>query len=376
MGIRLRDRAGWLPRGLAGLAVAAMAVSVAGGQDTEPPEAPAADAEAPFETGLLEMVRRLEPTVVRVEVSGQRSVAGGPRGEGTRPDMPEFYRLLERLFERRQGPGMESGAGTVIDHNGTVLTHAAVLAYGASSITVFTSDGRRFRGRVLGVDRQLDVGLLALDPAPRESLPAAVLGSSGSMRPGSFVVAFGNPFGVGRDAQPSVSFGVITARRQLDAEAAVYAGEVLQTDAAINPGNHGGPLVDLEGRVVGVIAPNVRSPRTAAVIGYAVPIDGVRLALDSLRSPGGPAGLGVLVRPGQGSTNGALIEGVVPGGAAERAGLKDGDVVYHFGGTPIRTADDLVTALNGKLAGQRVLIGVERDGWQRDVPVVLGGRSR
>ncbi len=360
----------------------ALGLGLAGSLAASLPRATAAaDAEpTPLDTTLLRLVERVGPGVVRVEVSGERRLDVGPGSDEEFPELPEFFRLLRRLFENPRkgrdadGDDIESGSGTIIDAEGTVLTHAALVAFHEPRIRIHLPDGRQRDGRVLGRDRELDVAMIAIEARAADRFDPVPFGPSEELTPGRFVAAFGNPFGLGRDSTPSVSLGVVTAIRRIEAHDAVYRRRAIQFDAAVNPGNHGGPIVDRRGRLVGVIAPLVQSPRTNAMIGYAIPAHVIHERLDDLREPSDPASLGVLIRPDAGGPDGVAIERVVPDGPAERAGLIDGDVIVSLGGAPLVSYDELVAVMEKRVAGERVTVVIRRDGATRAVEILLGIR--
>jgi S1-C subfamily serine protease len=279
-----------------------------------------------------------------------------------------------------------TGSGFVFTPDGLILTNSHVVNR-APFVWVTLLDGRRLRADVLGDDPDSDLAVLRVSA---HSLTSVHLGDSSTLRPGQLVIAIGNPFGF----QHSVTAGVISAvGRSLRARTGRLMENLIQTDAALNPGNSGGPLVTSDGVVAGV--------NTAVIMGgqgiaFAVPINTVRSVVSALIHEGRVrrAVLGVsahtvpiarrlvhdysLPRAG-----GALIAEVVPQSAADRAGLRAGDVVIDFGGAPIDTVDALHAELSGKWIGQPVPVRILRGGVPRRIVVVpaepdsaIGVRSR
>jgi S1-C subfamily serine protease len=266
-----------------------------------------------------------------------------------------------------------TGSGFVFTADGLILTNSHVVNR-APFVWVTPLGGQRLRADVVGDDPDSDLAVLRVSA---HNLTAAVLGDSSALRPGQLVIAIGNPFGF----QHSVTAGVISAvGRSLRARTGRLMENLIQTDAALNPGNSGGPLVTSDGVVAGV--------NTAVIMGgqgiaFAVPIATVRSVVSALLHEGRVrrAVLGVsaqtvsiarrlvhdyaLPRAG-----GALIAEVVPQSAADRAGLRAGDVVIDFGGVPIESVDALHAELSGKWIDRPVPVRILRGGVPRRVVVV------
>jgi S1-C subfamily serine protease len=310
----------------------------------------------PLDETLRRVIARVGPGVVRIEVDG------GDRSIPT----PE-----RRLFHDPETQVREGGAGVVLRKDGLVLTHAAIVAYAVPRIEVLTGDGRRLPATVVARDPKLDIALLKADVGS-ETLVPVTLGSTAGLEPGRLVVAFGNPFGVARDSRASASLGVVSSLGPLDAPEAVWKGDVVVTDAAVNPGNDGGPLVDLDGNVLGILAPLVRDRRTRSVVGFAIPIDAIAPRLDALARGSAPPHVGVLVGERAGSL---VVERVVPGSPADKAGVREGDKLVSLEGAPLATKEDLRHALEKRKPGARVTLVVERDAKSLELPVELGEES-
>jgi S1-C subfamily serine protease len=266
-----------------------------------------------------------------------------------------------------------TGSGFVFTPDGLILTNSHVVNR-APFVWVTLLDGRRLRADVLGDDPDSDLAVLRVSA---HSLTPVHLGDSSTLRPGQLVIAIGNPFGF----QHSVTAGVISAvGRSLRARTGRLMENLIQTDAALNPGNSGGPLVTSDGVVAGV--------NTAVIMGgqgiaFAVPINTVRSVVSALIHEGRVrrAVLGVSAHTvpiarrlvhdySLPRGHGALIAEVLTDSAADRAGLRAGDVVIDFGGVPIDTVDALHAELSGKWIGQPVPVRILRGGVPRRVVVV------
>lgn len=283
--------------------------------------------------------------------------------------------------------GEATGTGFVIDGDGSMVTNNHVVQ-GASSVTVRLGD-EDYEATVVGADPSSDLALLEVD-APAEVLEPLELADSDEVQVGDPVVAIGNPFGL----EKTVTTGIVSAlQREITATDAYTIPDVIQTDAAINPGNSGGPLLDREGRVIGVnsqIATGGGSNGNVG-IGFAVPSNTVEDVVGQLRETGEVEypWLGISGRDystseasrseGLPDRDGVLIEGVVPGGPADRAGLEGagrgpGDLIVRFGGVDEPTMADIARVVDDLEVGDGVEVLVIRDGEESAVEVELGER--
>ncbi|HEU4753410.1 MAG TPA: trypsin-like peptidase domain-containing protein [Armatimonadota bacterium] len=265
-----------------------------------------------------------------------------------------------------------AGSGVVIDRRGYVLTNEHVVA-GADRITLTFGNGRKYDGKVLGVDHETDVGLIQIINPPA-NLPVAQLGDSRALVPGQWAIAIGNPYGY----QQTVTLGVIGhTGRAVQVDDRVYQ-RLIQTDAAINPGNSGGPLVDIHGRVVGI---NTIVRSDAQGIGFAIPIHLAKGIADELIRSGKikRPWTGLITEPatdymGPDEPEGLLITKMYRRGPGWQAGIRPGDILRELAGRKIRTQRDFDTTVAGLKIGQKVDILVERDGQRLKGELTIGER--
>jgi S1-C subfamily serine protease len=284
---------------------------------------------------------------------------------GSTPDegLPEGHPDIPENFEQTS-----EGSGVIISEEGYILTNMHVVE-GAEDITVTDFDGDRYEATVLGSDARDDLALMKIEPT--EDLLAAPLGDSDGIRPGDWVMALGNPLGF----EYSVTVGVVSGKgRSLPAS---NFGDFIQTDAAIYPGNSGGPLFDLAGEVIGI--------NTAVIpdtnLGFAVPINSAKDILPQLLENGrvvrGYLGVSIrsvedLAESIEGAEAGAVIVEVHPGTPAEDAGLQAGDVVLSLDGVDVADAQDLTNRVTDVAPGTRATLVVLRAGERLDIEVVVG----
>jgi putative serine protease PepD len=264
-----------------------------------------------------------------------------------------------------------TGTGFVADGSGHIVTAAHVVD-GASSITVTFQDGTTRKATLLGKDNATDVAVLSVD-ASGLTLHPLTLGSSASLQVGDSVAAIGDPF----TYQRSMSTGIVSGLdRTISAPNGFTVAHAIQTDAALNPGNSGGPVLDGSGKVIGIvdqIATNGSSD-TSSGVGFAVPIDLVKSELSSLEAGKSVshAYLGVSTSTVSSTTTGALVGSVSSGGPAADAGLRAGDVITKLGSTTIKGSNDLVAAISTHKPGDKVTVTVRRGSSTTNLTVTLG----
>jgi putative serine protease PepD len=271
----------------------------------------------------------------------------------------------------QQSQSTATGTGFVVDGKGHIVTAAHVVD-GASSITVKFQDGTTRTAKLLGKDDATDVAVLSIDPSGLTLHPLA-LGSSASLNVGDQVAAIGDPFTYER----SLSTGIVSGLdRTISAPNGFTVAHAIQTDAALNPGNSGGPVLDGSGTVIGIvdqIATNGSSD-TSSGVGFAVPIDLVKSELADLEAGRSVshAYLGVSTGGAGTSTAGALVQSVSSGGPAADAGLRAGDIVTALGTTTIKGSNDLVAAIATHKPGEHVTVSVRRGSQTTKLTVTLG----
>jgi serine protease Do len=305
------------------------------------------------------------PAVVNISVVEKVQHAGnsgnsGDAGEGDDP-LSQFFRRYQLPNPEHAPPSHGIGSGFIVSADGYVLTNAHVVA-DASEVTVKLTDRREFAARVVGVDKRSDVAVIKIAAT---GLPTVRFGDSAKLKPGQWVVAIGSPFGF----ENSVTAGVVSAvARPLDETYVPF----IQTDAAVNPGNSGGPLFNVDGQVIGINA-QIYS-RTGGYMGmsFAIPIDLALGVKNQLLTKGkvSRSRIGVGVQEvdqklaqtfGLGTPHGALISAVDPKGPGERAGLKPGDVITSVNGKKIDHSYDLPTVIAEISPGSEARLGVWHD---------------
>ncbi len=276
-------------------------------------------------------------------------------------------------IEARKGGRGGSGSGFFFTANGYILTNSHVV-HGASSLEIVLHDGRRFSGEVVGDDPATDLAVVRVQA---DGLPTLELGESKSLKPGQVAIAIGNPYGFSY----SVTAGVVSALgRSLRSESGRIMDGIVQTDAALNPGNSGGPLVDSAGRVIGV---NSAVILPAQGLCFAIPIDTAKYVAGRLIEHGrirrGVLGLGgqdvrvprgLAKRLGVAAETGVLVIAVEPGGPAADAGVEEGDLIVGYGGKPVSGVDDLHRSLGEDAIGRPARMTIVRERGAEDISVI------
>jgi S1-C subfamily serine protease len=268
------------------------------------------------------------------------------------------------------GQAAASGSGFVIDSAGHVVTNEHVVANGTSFRVRFGENGDPIPAKLLGADKSNDLAVLQIDPSKvGGALQPVQLGDSNSLQPGQPTIAIGSPFGL----EGTVTSGIVSAvNRTIQAPNGFSISGAVQTDAAINPGNSGGPLLDAQGRVIGVNSQIASQSGSNSGVGFAIPVDQVKRVVPFLEKGEKVPHAYMGVATGNTQNGGALVGQVVPGGPANKAGLRQGDRVVQIGGQPVRSPDDLSAAVNDRKPGEQVQVVVERSGQRRTLTVTLG----
>src|SRR3954471_5444754 len=268
-----------------------------------------------------------------------------------------------------------SGTGFLIDGNGTIVTNAHVAGKSKNVTVKFGQNGTALDGQVKGVDASVDLAVVHI---PTSDVPKGVkplqLADSRTVQVGDTAIAIGNPFGLDRTATE----GIVSATdREISAPNGFEIDSVIQTDAPINPGNSGGPLLDDAGHVMGVNPQIATAGSSGNVgVGFAVPSNTVRQVVPPLERGQRVkhAWLGVETSTPTSSTAGAEVQKIVPGGPAEQANLRTGDVITKIDGQPVKSPSDVSAVVNQKQPGDKVVVTVERNGLTQELTAKLGTR--
>jgi serine protease Do/serine protease DegQ len=325
---------------------------------------------------LAPIVKRASPAVVNIAT------------RGTVTDRAQRNPLLDDPFFRRffdapdQGPRQRqfqsAGSGVVVDaKQGLIITNAHVVE-NATEITVTTLEGRDFKATVVGADAASDVAVVKVKDAKLAEIP---LGDSSKAEVGDFVLAIGNPFGL----QHTVTYGIVSAVGRSGINPDGYE-DFIQTDASINPGNSGGALINLRGELIGINSAILSRSGGNIGIGFAIPSNMVRSVMDQLVKYGevkrGILGVNIVTLTpdmadnlGAKEVSGALVSQVVEGSAAEKAGIKAGDVITAVNGAAVKSAGELRNRIGLMRVGENVELAMLRDGKPRKVTATVQARS-
>jgi serine protease Do len=331
---------------------------------------------------FVPLVEKNTPAVVNI--TARKTGAGGSAEDPSQIDPEDMPELFRRFF----GPGgpnphggmmperISGGSGFIISADGYLLTNHHVVD-GADEVTVRLKNRSEYIAKIVGSDPQSDVALLKIDA---KDLPTVTLGDSDALKPGQWVLAIGSPLGL----EYSVAAGIVSAvGRSNQFDSTQRYVPFIQTDVAINRGNSGGPLINLAGEVVGINSQILSTSGGSIGLSFSIPINLVKSVSEQLRTKGrvsrGVLGVNIqnVTREAAESFNlprigGALVGNVQPGSAAERAGVKEGDVILSFNGTEIGDSSELPPLVGATSPGTRARISVFRDGKTLDLPVVVG----
>jgi len=322
---------------------------------------------------IADVVASSSPAVVKISTI---KVSSGETSDPFFSD-PFFRQFFGMPFiQKQQEEGL--GSGFIISKDGYILTNEHVID-GASSISVtVTGFDKELGAKVVGSDYDLDLALLKI--SANSDLPFLNLGNSDQVRVGNWVIAIGNPYGLDH----TVTTGVISAKGRPVSVGDRQYENLLQTDASINPGNSGGPLLNLQGEVIGI---NTAINAQAQGIGFAIPTSTVQRVLEDLKNSGNNVRpwVGVQVRPvdeetarylGLAEAKGAVVIGVVSGSPAQKAGLRQWDVIVEFNGVKVNNADELVAAIKSSQVGSKIKVLVVRNRQLYPVNVIVAEKPR
>src|SRR5437879_192620 len=353
-----------------------------------------APASARGPDGIADVAEKVIDAVVNISTSQTVEAKGGGEGRGAMPQLPPgspFEEFFDDFFKNRRGPGVNSkggdrgtdlqprktnslGSGFIVDTSGIVVTNNHVIA-DADEINVIMNDGTKIKAELVGVDKKTDLAVLKFKPV--KPLVAVKFGDSDKLRLGEWVIAIGNPFSLGG----TVTAGIVSARNR-DINSGPY-DSYIQTDAAINRGNSGGPLFNLDGEVIGVNTLIISPSGGSIGIGFAVPSKTVAGVVNQLRQFGElrRGWLGVRIQQVTDEiaeslsikpARGALIAGVDDKGPAKPAGIEPGDVVVKFDGKDTKDPKDLSRVVADTTVGKEVDVVIIRKGKEESRKVTLG----
>jgi serine protease Do len=341
----------------AAFALACFSSSHVRGQEQAPPEA-AAQQRALLQGQILSpkafraATAKVMPSVVTIESFG------GLRSTSEKGSIGGISK-----------PGEGPTTGLIISADGYVLTSTFNFIRQQPIITVVRQDGTRHVAKLLGRDETRKLCILKIENA--KDLPVPEIAKRDELRVGQWAISVGVGFG---DTEPAISAGIISARNRI-------SGRAEQTDANVSPANYGGPLIDIEGRVIGICVPlNPQSQELGAGvewydsgIGFAVPLDGAEKMIAAMKAGKTvqPAQLGVQVKPGEGDEGGVLVEKLMPDSAAAKAGLKEGDRIVKLNDDAVVDPAQLRTLLGAFVAGDKITVVVKREGMEVKIEVTL-----
>jgi len=330
---------------------------------------------------FTELVEKTAPAVVNIHVTkfGTRAPRSSGRDNGMGEDHPEIPEFFRRYFNVPNDPRygepdrMGTGSGFIYDPEGYILTNHHVIE-DADEIIVRLADRREFEAELIGSDESSDIAVLKIKAD--EALPFLKLGDSETVKPGQWVAAIGSPF----NFEQSVTAGIVSAKGRTN-RAQQYV-PFIQTDVAINRGNSGGPLLDMDGEVIGINSWILSSSGGYIGLSFSIPIEVAIRTAKQLRETGKVERglLGVIVGAvtremaealGLDRPVGALVNDVTADGAADRAGIKPGDVILSFNGTPVETWNDLPPLVGANPPGTKASVEVSREGKDKTFEVTL-----
>lgn len=339
---------------------------------------PIVDSQGESVPSLAPMLKQVNPAVVNIATFTNRPVQVNPLLND--PFFRRFFNIPDQapMQQQRERRAQAAGSGVIIDAGkGTVITNNHVVD-GADEVKVILNDGRSFSAKVVGTDPDADIAVLDIDG---DKLSEVKMTDSDRVEVGDFVVAIGNPFGLGQ----TVTTGVVSALGRSGLGIEGYEN-FIQTDASINPGNSGGALVNLKGELVGINTAILAPAGGNVGIGFAIPINMAKVSVDQILAHGSVqrGQLGIVIQDltpeladafNIKSSTGVLVSEVQPGSAAEQAGIQAGDIVTDINGKNMKTAGQLRNEIGLRRVGEEVKITVLREGHEKTLDVKIGGHS-
>lgn len=344
----------------------------------------------PSASSFSGIVNKVEPAVVNIattQVLERKQSAKKRRVQPNNPgdDDDPMQDFFDRFFDGRQDQPPQAerslGSGVIVDKRGYILTNNHVIDNATKIQVQLNNDTARYTAKVIGTDDDTDLAVIKIEV--NKDLPIAKLGNSDGVQVGDWVLAIGSPFGL----QATVTAGIISAKDRGGLGLAKQFQRFLQTDAAINPGNSGGPLVDLAGQVIGINTAIITGSRGYEGVGFALPSNTAINVYDQIIANGRVTrgsigvqfqedlGTNPITLKSLGAPYGVVIELVEPGGPAEKAGLKAGDVITSVNGQPVKTGNDLVNPIAQAAVGSKVKLGYVRDRTQKETTATVEDRT-
>jgi len=324
-------------------------------------------------SSFADLAEQLAPTVVNIQVTKIAPVGDVPEVPEFDGPSGEFFQRFfrDRMPQQRPHRMQGSGSGVIMSPDGYILSNNHVVE-GSQEVTVTMADKQTYTARVVGRDPKTDLAVLKINA--KDTLPVASMGNSTDLKVGDWVLAIGNPFGLGH----TVTAGIVSAKGRV-----IGAGpydDFIQTDAPINPGNSGGPLFNMQGEMIGI---NTAIVASGQGIGFAIPIDLAKPLIPQLVSTGevtrGYLGVSIQsVTPELANAmkleerQGALVAEVTPGSPAAKAGIHQGDVIVGFNGETVKDAHDLPAVVAKTPVGEHATLTLHRDGKTQKVAVTVG----
>ena len=337
---------------------------------------------------FTEMVERTGPAVVNIRTTEKIKPGQGMPG-GDDEEMQEFFRRFfgvpvprqqqpDRSPRNRSKPGPQAeeetprgvGSGFIISGDGYIMTNAHVVD-GADDVYVTLTDKREYKAKIIGADKRTDVALVKIEGS---NLPRLTIGDSSKVKAGEWVIAIGSPFGLDN----TVTAGIVSAKAR---DTGDYL-PLIQTDVAVNPGNSGGPLINMRGEVIGINSQIYSRSGGYMGISFAVPIDEAMRVSDQLKASGkvirgrigvqiGEVTKDVAESLGLPKAQGALVQRVESASPAEKGGVEPGDIILKFNGVAIERSTDLPRLVGNTKPGTRAVLTVWRKGANRDLPLTI-----
>jgi serine protease Do len=314
---------------------------------------------------VAKVVQQVQPAVVQIDADNTVEI---PTLKASVQPRTQFF--LTEVVQSQEQVQHRSGSGFVINSDGYIVTNAHVVK-NSNKVMISLLDGRSYEGKVLGIDLITDIAVVKI---PVTNLSSVKLGNSDQVLPGDWTIAIGNPLGFQRSVSVGIVSGINRSAKQLNISER-HIG-IIQTDAALYPGNSGGPLLDAYGRVIGV---NTASIREARNLGFAIPIDIALKIAQEIISKGKAEHpyLGVEVKPNNSRNifglreQGVIVLSVIPGSSSQKAGLKVGDTITKINNQSVNNADEVLSLVESSNVGSSLQLQLQRQGRSLQVKVKL-----